>query len=116
MSENTDRQQKINELAEKITQLMMILDIQFVSFTDEEIELLEETKESLRSKISHNEAAFPMILALGGNYDGELDRLKLDSLNHLITLIKNRRELQFYLRDKRKQDFANKEILKMFGV
>ena len=77
MSENSERQQKINELAERITELMFTLDIQFVTFSDEEMQLLYETKQSLRDKIRHNEAAFPMILALGGNYDSELDKLKL---------------------------------------
>lgn len=85
------KESKIAELSVRIESLLNLVDM-FANEVENDIDLLEEAKKTLQSKISHNESALAVILALGGDYDSSEDRLKVKTLNCLIDLVKIRLE------------------------
>lgn len=111
-----DKESKIIELSTRIESLLTLVDM-FANEVENDIDLLEETKKALQDKISHNESALPIIIALGGDYDSTEDILKLKTLDYLILLVKARIE---YKNEKIKQneEQTNKTMLlnKLFGL
>lgn len=111
-----DKETKVQILADKLDNTLMLIDSFMNSLNEEDFELLKEAKESLEEKISINNSALPLILACGGNYDNTEDRMKIKTLDCLIELIKARKE---YKEEKIKalEEQKNKqEVLKLFGA
>jgi len=90
------KQEQIQELADRLQELLYMVDIFANELSPEEIELLEDSKEELENKISYGENAICLINAVGGNYDPMEDKYKLKTLNKLQELIKIRKN---YLKD-----------------
>ena len=85
--------EKIEAYAEKITSFFYLFDMTFLSDPKAE-QYLEEARESLREKISKNESALPVILALGGDYDSGLDRAKLGEIDAILSLLEARKNVR----------------------
>lgn len=114
MEEITDKKAKIQILADKITLLLPLIDGFMENMTDEDFELLEETKKHLQDKINYGNSASVVIMALGGNYDDTEDRMKIKTLNCLIELIKARKEYKEELIKKQEQKASKQEAINMF--
>ena len=88
-----DKKIKIPILADKLTPLLQLVDCFVESLTDEDYELLKETRVCFQDKINYgNSASSVVIMALGGNYDDTEDRMKIKTLDCLIDLLKSRKE------------------------
>lgn len=111
-----DKKIRVELLADRLQNLLQLVDEFMVSLEEDDFELLEETKECLINKISTNNGALPLIMACGGNYDDTEDRAKLETLECIITMINIRKELRDYLVQAEKQKDNMKEVLKIFGA
>lgn len=108
--------QKIKELAESLTSFFIVLDGLFLYEEDNEA-LLTEAAESLEKKVLHNESALPVIMALGGNYDSEIDRAKIEELQALEALIRARKRVREETIKAGRKTETNKETLQaLFGL
>lgn len=111
-----DKKIKIQILADRLTPLLQLVDGFMESLTDEDYELLKETKDCLQDKINYGNSASVVIMALGGNYNDTEDRMKIKTLDCLIDLIKARKE---YKEEKIKAQEKQKnmqEVLNIFGM
>lgn len=100
------------KLEEKIESVMILID----SMKDD-LPRLEEARNALQDKISHNESAMAVIIAMGGRYDSTEDKLKLRFLDLVIELIRARAEGFTEVLNSRIQEAKNKDMLKgFFGV
>ncbi len=109
-----NKEEKVKILAEKLNNILPLLDGFMNSLNEEDFELLEESKEVLQEKININNSALVLINACGGDYDDTEDRMKVKTLDCLIDLLKVRKE---YKEEKMKQEKTNKnkqEILELF--
>lgn len=107
--------EKIEEFAGSLTSFFALFDGLFLY--DENIEkMLEETKKSLEEKILHNESLLPVIMAMGGNYDSDIDRAKVKEIEALQQLLKARKNLQKATEKEKtkKRDCAN--LMALFGL
>ena len=114
--EREDKKIKIQILADRLTSLLQLVDGFMESLTDEDYELLKETKDCLQDKINYGNSASVAIMALGGNYNDTEDRMKIKTLDCLIDLIKARKE---YKEEKIKAQEKQKnmqEVLNIFGM
>lgn len=111
-----DKKIKIELLADRLQNLMKLIDIFIDNLEAGDYELLEQTRECLINKIRTNNGALPLIMACGGNYDDTEDRAKLETLECIITMINIRKELRDYLLQAEKQKDNMKEVLNIFGV
>ena len=98
-----DKKIKIQLLADRLQNLLQLVDIFIDNLEDGDFELLEQTRESLINKINTNNGALPIIMAFGGTYDDTEDKAKVDTLDCLISMIKARKELRDYLLQAEKQ-------------
>lgn len=114
MEEITDKKVKIQILADRITSVLPLIDGFMESMTNEDFELLEETKELLQDKINYGNSASVVIMALGGKYDDTEDRMKIKTLNCLIELIKARKEYKEEMIEKQKQQANKQEVINIF--
>ena len=80
-------------------------------------ELLEETKSSLIEKINRNHSGLVVITALGGQYNDEEDKIKVQELEAMLSIIRARKELIRIAIDKVEKKEDNAKLLKdLFGV
>lgn len=94
----------------------MVFDGYFL-YDPEAEKLLAKTKESLENKITHNESAMVVIMALGGRYDSEIDRAKVKEVAALLELIKARKELQAAtVKENRRDRDAEASLRALFGI
>lgn len=107
---------EINELAAKLKTFLELFDAYFLDDEHAE-ELFLKTKTSLNEKISHNEAALPVIYAMGGRYNSEIDRAKVKEIDALIRLLQARKEVRKATIEEADKENENKELLKtLFGL
>ena len=109
-----DKKIKIQILADRLTPLLQLVDGFMESLTDEDYELLKETKDCLQDKINYGNSASVLIMALGGNYDDTEDRMKVKTLDCLIELIKTRKEYREELLEKQEEQKNKQEAIDMF--
>ena len=112
--EMEDKKIKIQILADRLTPLLQLVDGFMESLTDEDYELLKETKDCLQDKINYGNSASVLIMALGGNYDDTEDRMKVKTLDCLIELIKTRKEYREELLEKQEEQKNKQEAIDMF--
>ena len=93
---------------------MQLVDGFMESLTDEDYELLKETKDCLHDRINYGNSASVVIMALGGNYDDTEDRMKVKTLDCLIELIKTRKEYREELLEKQEEQKNKQEAIDMF--
>ena len=106
---------RIEEFAESITSFFLVFDGLFLHEEDAE-DLLKEVQKSLEEKISHNETALPLIIAMGGNYDSDIDRAKVEETKALLNLIKARKKLQEAIEKTHRKNNSNAALLALFGL
>lgn len=105
---------KIQILADRLTPLLQLVDGFMESLTDEDYELLKETKDCLQDKINYGNSASVVIMALGGNYDDTEDRMKIKTLDCLIDLLKSRKEYKKALVKKQEEQKNRQEAIDVF--
>lgn len=106
----------IQEFAELLQTFFIVFDGYFLHDPEAE-ELLTRAKESLKEKIQRNESALPVIMALGGRYDSEIDRAKVKELEALLSLLGARKELQTAtLKESRRDRDAEASLQALFGI
>lgn len=103
-----DKKTKIQILADRLTSLLQLVDGFMEDLTDEDYELLKETRDCLQDKINYGNSASVVIMALGENYDDTEDRMKIKTLDCLIDLLKSRKECKEVLL-KQQEDQKNKQ-------
>ena len=103
-----DKKTKIQILADRLTSLLQLVDGFMEDLTDEDYELLKETRDCLQDKINYGNSASVVIMALGENYDDTEDRMKIKTLDCLIDLLKSRKECKEVLL-KQQEDKKNKQ-------
>ena len=110
------KEEKVKILAEKLNNILPLLDAFMNSLNEEDFELLKESKEVLQDKISINNGALVLINACGGDYDDTEDRMKIKTIDCLIDLLKARKEYKEKLIEKQKENENKQEVLKLFGL
>ena len=105
---------KIQILADRLTPLLQLVDGFMESLTDEDYELLKETKDCLQDKINYGNSASVVIMALGGNYDDTEDRMKIKTLDCLIDLLKSRKEYKKALVKQQEEQKNRQEAIDVF--
>lgn len=111
-----NRAEEVKEFSESLKSFFIVFDGLFLHSENAE-ELLTETRESLKEKILRNESALPAIMAMGGNYDSDIDNAKVEELNALLGLLKSRQHLRQATIQKEQKNDTNQELLsRMFGI
>lgn len=115
-TEVMNRAEEVKEFSESLKSFFIVFDGLFLHSENAE-ELLTETRESLKEKILRNESALPAIMAMGGNYDSDIDNAKVEELNALLGLLKSRQHLRQATIQKEQKNDTNQELLsRMFGI
>lgn len=109
-----DKKIKIQILADRLTPLLQVVDGFMESLTDEDYELLKETKDCLQDKINYGNSASVVIMALGGNYNDTEDRIKIKTLDCLIDLLKSRKEYKKALVKQQEEQKNRQEAIDVF--
>lgn len=109
-----DKKIKTQILADKLIPLLQLLDGFMESLTDEDYELLKETRVCLQDKINYGNSASALIMALGGNYDDTEDRMKIRTLDCLIDLLKSRKEYKEALLKQQEEQKNRQEAIDVF--
>lgn len=109
-----DKKIKIQILADRLTQLLKLVDGFMESLNDEDYELIKETRNCLQDKINYGNSASVVIMALGGNYDDTEDRMKIKTLDCLIDLLKSRKEYKKALVKQQEEQKNRQEVIDVF--
>ena len=109
-----DKKAKIQILADKLMSLLPLVDSFMESLTDEDYELLKETRACLQDKINYGNSVSVVIMALGGNYDDTEDRMKIKTLDCLIDLLKSRKEYKKALVKQQEEQKNRQEAIDVF--
>lgn len=115
MNEN-EKKERIQLIADTLEMLLQQIDVFTMNFTKEDLEILEKSKEKLEEKILHNNSALPLIYALGGDYDDTEDRMKIETLEGLISIIKSRNEYKDKAIKIKEEKAKRQEILKLMDL
>ena len=111
-----EKEKRIKLIADTIDYLMNQIDLFVNQMTYEDIEILIESKEALKEKISRNESAMALIFALGGDYDSSEDEMKIETLDCLIKIIKARNKYKNKVLEKQEEMKKRQETLRMLGL
>lgn len=109
-----DKKIKKQILADRLTPLLQLVDGFMESLTDEDYELLKETKDYLQDKIDYGNGASVVIMALGGNYNDTEDRMKIKTLDCLIDLLNSRKEYKEALLKQQEEQKNRQEAINVF--
>lgn len=112
--EMEDKKIKIQILADRLTPLLQLVDGFMESLTDEDYELLKETKDYLQHKINYGNSVSVVIMALGGNYNDTEDRMKIKTLDCLIDLLNSRKEYKEALLKQQEEQKNRQEAINVF--
>lgn len=111
-----EKEKRIKLIAETIEYLMKQIDLFVNQMTYEDIEILIESKEALKEKISRNESAMALIFALGGDYDSSEDEMKIETLDCLIKIIRARNKYKNKVLEKQEEIKKRQETLRILGL
>ena len=109
-----DKKIKIQILADRLTQLLQLVDGFMESLNDEDYELIKEARNCLQDKINYGNSASVVIMALGGNYDDTEDRMKIKTLDCLIDLLNSRKEYKEALLEQQEEQKNRQEAINVF--
>ena len=107
--------EEIKDFAEKTRSFFLVFDGLFL-YEEKAEEMLQELKASLEKKILHNESCLPVIIAMGGNYDSDVDRAKVEEIKALQQLVKARKNLQKATEKEYQKKANNADIMALFGL
>lgn len=114
-----NKKEKMQQLADQIQPLMMFIDALADQLSDEDIELLIESKNTLSNHIVHQQSAMTLTMAFGMETDTTDEEYKLKTLEGLIKLISIRKEYKTaMLENQEKKKILEKnraELIKIFG-
>lgn len=111
-----EKEKRVKLIADTIEHLMNQIDLFVNQMTYEDIEILIESKEALKEKISRNESAMALIFALGGDYDSSEDEMKIETLDCLIKIIRARNKYKNKALEKQEEMKKRQETLRMLGL
>ena len=111
-----DKKIKAQILADKLNSILPLIDGFMNNLSEEEFELLEESRQALEERINTNNSAMPLIMACGGNYDDTEDRMKIKTLDCLIDIVKTRKEFKEEAIKAQKKQENMREVLNIFGM
>lgn len=111
-----EKEKRVKLIAETIEYLMKQIDLFVNQMTYEDIEILIESKEALKEKISRNESAMALIFALGGDYDSSEDEMKIETLDCLIKIIRARNKYKNKVLEKQEEMKKRQETLRILGL
>lgn len=111
-----EKEKRIKLIADTIDYLMNQIDLFVNQMTYEDIEILIESKEALKEKISRNESAMALIFALGGDYDSSEDEMKIETLDCLIKIIRARNKYKNKVLEKQEKMKKRQETLRILGL
>lgn len=111
-----NKKEKAQILADKLNNILPLIDGFMNSLDDEDFELLEESKQALKQRININTSAMPLIMACSGNYDDTEDRMKIKTLDCLIDLIKTRKQFREEKIKAQNKQQNMQEVLNLFGI
>lgn len=109
-----NKKEKAQKLANKLNDILPLIDGFMNSLNDEDFELLEESKQALKERINTNTSAMPLITACGGNYNDTEDRMKIKTLDCLIDLLKIRKEYKKALVKQQEEQKNRQEVIDVF--
>lgn len=109
------RAEEIKVFSEAIMSFFTVFDGLFL-YNDKAEELLQETKSSLEEKVLRNESCLPVIIAMGGSYDSNVDRAKIKEIEALQQLLKARKSLQAESELQRIHNSRKNDFLRAFGL
>lgn len=114
-----DKKMMAQMLADKIQPFIMLIDGLAESLTEEEIDLLKESKETLVNHISMQHSAMALTLAFGINTDTTEEEYKVKTLESLIELLKVRQEYKEALIEQKQEQMQlaknRAELMNIFG-
>lgn len=108
-------EEQVQEFAEMMRGFFIYFDLVFSDYKNAE-RLLKDTLRSLKDKVNRNETALPVIIAMGGSYNSEIDRAKMREIEALLHLIESRKELKIAETTKAQKNKAKEEMLSLFGL
>ena len=111
-----EKEKRVKLIADTIEYLMKQIDLFVNQMTYEDIEILIESKEALKEKISRDESAMALIFALGGNYDSSEDEMKIETLDCLIRIIKARNKYKNKVLEEKEKMKKRQETLRALGL
>ena len=111
-----NKKEKVQILADKLNNILPLLDSFMESLNDEDFELLEESRQALEDKINRNNGAMALIYACGGTYDDTEDYMKIKTLDCLIDLLKTRKEYKEKKIKMMETQKKQQDVLKLFGL
>ncbi len=114
VDEIEDKKIKSQILADRLTPLLQLVDGFMESLTDEDYELLKETRDCLQDKINYGNSASVVIMSLGGNYDDTEDRMKIKTLECLIALLNSRKKYKEALLKQQEEQKNRQEAIDIF--
>lgn len=111
-----ERTERIRDFAEQIKTFFLVFDAAFL-YDDQAEEMMAEVLESLQEKISRNESALPVIMALGGQYDRGIDQAKLEETDALLRLLRARKALRAaVIRENERSGKGSALLKELYGI
>lgn len=110
------KKERVLDLSIKLESLIPLVDIFVQQIDDADLELMEEVTQQLSSEISHNEAATVLITAMGGHYDSAEDEMKLKTIEHLVCIVKARKEAVIKIKEAKQKEIKRREVLSTLGI
>lgn len=114
-----DKREHAQLLADQIQPLLMLIDGLAETLNQEDIDLLEESKETLLEHISMQQSAMTLTMAFGIDTDTTEEQFKVKTLKALIELINVRKEYKAALiemKEKQVKKQQNRaELMKIFS-
>lgn len=111
-----NKKEKVQVLADKLETILPLIDNFMEGMSEEDFQLLEESRDSLKDKISTNNSALALIYACGGIYDDTEDYMKIKTLDCLIDLLKVRHEYREKKLELIEKQQKQQEVLNLFGL
>lgn len=114
-----NKKEKAQAIADIIQQLLQQVDLFTQVLSKEDFEILDETRDALKNKITYKKSAMPLLIAIGADADTTDDEMKLKTIDKLIELIKVRIEyreeiIKIQQSNKNKQDAVN--LFRSMGI
>lgn len=110
------KEERVLDLSHKLQSLIPLVDMFVQELKDGDLELMEEVATSIKNHISHNEGAAVLITAMGGNYDRSEDEMKLKTIEHLVGIVKARKEGIIKIKEAKESAKKRQEVLRMMGM
>lgn len=113
MSED-EKKEKVQAIADVIKNLLQQVDIFSQVITKDDYSILEEVKETLKSRIQYKQSASVMFYAVGADADTTDEEMKLKTMNLLIELIKTRIEYREKMIELQKEKENKQNAIDLF--